>query len=264
MIRYCLSALLVCVFSLSSFSQKSSHILKLDIGSGLHTLIDKNFSSQIYTGISTSGGLGYFYQTNVSKYKTLFYADKGFYNEKKLFPNIWSIDIDFYQMYLRNQFVMHISSFSDVNYFLGASTNNKFYLNTITKFKNSNNSIAYSIISDLSISNLIEYNFSFFSAPLTFVWAVDISLLTHMLRPLYSGIISNKNKIIGQSKFSFINESIQTRSEIELFYNLENGNKIGLSYFWNYTSYDSNKPIKYDPVKYAQHSLLISIYFSFI
>lgn len=142
------------------------------------------------------------------------------------------------------------------HFFLGLSNQNAWNYDRNQRFNNGSESYAGWFGIGPSLAYQQAFQFPFWPAT-SFGWqsSLELPLSSLVIRPQYSGARGERN--IGRAAFDLWGDFFQLQLRHEWIYFLKNGNRLSLTYFWDYAQTTVERP-RYQ----GQHYLVLSTYFA--
>ena len=171
------------------------------------------------------------------------------------------------RMELDHYYVRHTyeDESTGINVFLGGSVNVLGTMRSHQRF--GNNALNYDGVFSLNVNALAEYDFQLWSRDFELSYRVFIPVYGYVFRPSYAtsvpgGFINQQGSdfraALESGHHATVNQFFRWNNTLELNYSLKNGNRLRLSYVWDYYSI-----AKTHPVKVAMHQVLIGTMFNF-
>lgn len=152
-----------------------------------------------------------------------------------------------------------------INFFTGLSANISGNMRDHSRF--TNNSLSYDQANSLSINVQTEYDFTLFKRNFSAKLRSYIPIYTFIVRPSFAsstpiGFINQQSSDISayfeSGHHTSINNYFRWVNLFDLEYHLKNGNKLKLTYSWDYYAYKADYG-----VNAARHNILLGTMFNF-
>ncbi len=245
-------------------SRKYTGYFDSSVGISYFYLRDNATSPLIYKGLNFSSDLRIMFLNNKMRHGAILGFNYGklkpvsIYNSSRI-ENIGT-GIDYF--YLRK-----FSEINDKNITLFAGLSINIGGNIRDHSRYVNNSISYEQVNSLNINFQSEYNFTLFKRDFQLIYRTYSPFYAFVLRPSFASSVpegfidqtgNNFKAYLESCNHLTFNKYFRWNNSFDLCYILKNGNKLRLSYGWDFYNID----ILHN-VKSANHKLLFSTMFNF-
>lgn len=243
---------------MTSLGQKNTFHLKFGAGFGYQTLRDDAMSPLLYNGLQIGSYAGAEWRRN----KGVWQLDGLFWlGETNAERSGWYTDNYTYAANLSYLRYLNALDAAKWQFSLGGALTSWGSFREHISLVNSD--FFYDVFVSLGPSGSVDKQFRFLKRNWQISWQLTIPVLSYGLRPNYSGLNEeppNEEGIESELKyaeFGSFNVLTNVKSKLELGYPLQNGNRIGLLYYWDF--YQSN--VEPHSVKQAMQSLQLNLHF---
>ncbi len=238
-----------------ALAQKNTFHLKFGAGFGLQTYRDDAMSPLLYDGvqIGTYAGAEWRKQKGIFQIDGLFWLGEASAEQS-------GATTDNYTFGVNGSYLRHLNTVN-WRFSVGGA------ISTWGSFREHasliNSDYFYDVFFSVGPSGAVEKAFRFLKRDWQINWQLSVPVLTYGLRPNYSGLEEappNDNSFDAEleaAKVGTFNVLTNVKSRLELAYPLQNGNRIGLLYYWDF--YQSN--IEPHSVKQAMQSVQLNLHF---